>query len=144
MKLVFLDFDGVLTVPATNFRTASAESIRYLNELTDKTGAKIVVTSTWRLGGFEYVKEILGSWGATGEVIGITPDLTKRNKAIFVDASRGNEICEFLRKMTEQPENFVILDDESDMWPYSGFLILINHEIGFSEIDLEKALAMFS
>lgn len=53
MKLVFLDFDGVLT-NANSFRKASGYNapadppcVTALNRITDKCGAQIVVSSAW-------------------------------------------------------------------------------------------------
>lgn len=51
MKIIFLDFDGVLTIPATGFNYGHTTAIRELNRITTTINAVVVVSSTWRNGG---------------------------------------------------------------------------------------------
>jgi len=46
MKVIFLDFDGVITVPPKWY--LKADKIKYIKQIVDTTGAKIVVSSSWR------------------------------------------------------------------------------------------------
>ena len=49
MKILFLDFDGVITTLKTRWKI-DMDKIKIINDICDKTDAKIVVTSSWRIG----------------------------------------------------------------------------------------------
>ena len=85
MKVVFLDIDGVLNrltdlPPLIDGRrdwerNFHPPAVAALNDLLRVSGARIVVSSTWRLSrGFEELRELLASWGIEGEVVGVTPE----------------------------------------------------------------------
>lgn len=125
MKVIFLDIDGVLN----SRRTAVALgdfgrpshldrgecplfdpiAVRLLQILTERSGAVIVWTSTWRIGkdpqllADAFAKHY--NWQGA-KVIGSTP--VRHGK-------RGDEIKEWLER--NPVENYVILDDDSDMLP---------------------------
>ena len=126
MKIIFLDVDGVLNnqIFPQSFGSPAEFSkykdtvgypkcevvpnlIKLLNHVTDSTGAKIVVSSTWRNNdkGLEGVKELCKLWGITGEVIDTTPALS---------SCRGLEIKQFIEDCEEEIEDYIILDDDSD------------------------------
>jgi hypothetical protein len=146
-KIVFLDIDGVLNsqdwyverkdkyeMDDINnqypFYEFSPAHVANLNKITEKTGAKIVVSSTWRNGrSVEELSEILKSVGVTGEVIDKTPHLGGKDGYTI---PRGCEISKWLKardfkrinwsvkKLEEYQKktdirNYVILDDDSDM-----------------------------
>ena len=46
MKIIFLDIDGVLNTNSD--RNISDEKLIFLSELVPKTGAEIVLSSSWR------------------------------------------------------------------------------------------------
>lgn len=133
MKLVFLDIDGVLNRNHEEFiegscrhmgRTEhplSRELIENLNYLTDYTGAKIVVSSSWRKGEtVESMKELLESVGVTGEVVGITGSNPSGIRGIDIR----NWISDNLGARHSEYEDYVILDDDSDMllWQKDNFV----------------------
>ena len=113
MKVIFLDFDGVLNVIPKDwdqygslFHEELVENLRYIIQNTD---AVIVCSSTWRLSGLQYIQDMWKHRGYPGDVIDITPFIkTERG---FVD--RGYEIQQWLSE--NQVENYVILDDDDDM-----------------------------
>ena len=47
MKIIFLDFDGVITTPASR-GCLSAQKMQLVKKIVDATGAKIVISSSWR------------------------------------------------------------------------------------------------
>lgn len=120
MKVIFLDIDGVLnhyywyrehkdksnlSYPISDF---DPKSVSYLNNITDTTGAKIILSSSWR---FDLdIINILHTAGVTGEIIGCTPDLY----SIYGSLCRGKEIDAVLNKRTDI-ERYIILDDDTDM-----------------------------
>ena len=48
MKVIFLDFDGVITLPPKWH--LESDKIKLVKKIVDETGAKIVVSSSWRRG----------------------------------------------------------------------------------------------
>lgn len=98
MKVIFLDVDGVLNSEEWMksrrdkysmddihtqypFYEFSPDLVANLNKITDATGAKIVVSSTWRLGRtVEQLIELLKSVGVTGEVIDKTDHMGAPSK----------------------------------------------------------------
>lgn len=144
VKLIFLDFDGVLNNqlwyvatkgqradPITGQRILDdidPKSVEHLNILVKNTGAKVVVSSTWRLGRtVEQLQEILVRNGFEGEVIGKTDDLRPRDGGGYI--LRGNEILKWLETHNEKhfgcdAISYVIFDDDSDMlfWQKDNFI----------------------
>lgn len=127
MKVVFLDVDGVLNTEETfernyqeylktGIKNEPIDEIRigYLKEIVDKTGAKIVLSSSWRRhcefedglivseeGHTKYLIKMLAKYGMT------LYDITGYDR----EGNRGNEINEWLNQ--NEVENFIILDDSS-------------------------------
>jgi hypothetical protein len=142
MKIIFLDIDGVLNHESAyisgeikyvgdkdfHYQTFSKSSKNLLNELILKTGAKIVISSTWRSDGLDKMIKIWESESMMGEIIGITPSFHHRDFSV----PRGSEIKKFLELMNFRHinyskeiqgeymessgiENYIIIDDDSDM-----------------------------
>lgn len=134
MNLIFLDIDGVLNSHNFFSSRVSCKSIlddidpnavEILNKIVDKTGASVVISSTWRkIRTHEEIHKILVERGYRhNNVIGSTP---------VMDTVRGIEIDWFLKEMGFNPvyydkdlcqshinsskiKNYLILDDEPDM-----------------------------
>ena len=139
LRVIFLDFDGVLVTPASSFRrtgtgiVADPAAVDALNYLISETGARLVITSTWRL---EYslgeLSELLHSWKVQAEIIGIAPS----------GSSRGDEIQEWLDNCGESTpiDTFVILDDLTYMGKLSPRLVSTEFESGLTMDDARRAL----
>jgi len=139
VKVIFLDVDGVLNYSECWSRPESKgkgtliwdkDCIAQLNRIVKETGAKIVLSSTWRLYQDHY-NAVLYQMNIEGEIIDKTTDL--RN---FDNAQRGDEIDAWLSHHPEV-EKFVILDDDADMKHLLPFLIQSN----FNKKGLTKKLA---
>lgn len=148
MKVIFLDIDGVLnhqkhyewlietdeptpmqrTYPYTEF---NPESCRLLNEIIWETGAKIVVSSSWRLDGEARLNALFKFFGLP-KIYDITPCL---------NTTRGIEIGAWLAAHPEIT-NYVILDDDEDMnAEQMPFFIKTNpYEDGLNEDVKERAI----
>ena len=83
-KYIFLDIDGVLNSQdfvnelgkLWNGSQFDKKAIDRLNQITENTGAKIVISSTWRiLYSFEELTNLLKKEGVKAEVIDVTPCL---------------------------------------------------------------------
>jgi hypothetical protein len=114
VKVIFLDFDGVVVcLPLSNdslpsgklVRAANRECVARLNELVRRTGAAVVVSSTWRMHHTpEMLTGVLQRAGFIGEVFGTTPR--------FPGHERGYEIACWLAEYG--CSNYVVLDDDGD------------------------------
>ncbi len=111
MKVIFLDVDGVLNSDEyfdkiRNLdiqgieREVDIEKIKLLKKAIDKTGAKVVLSSSWRYTKYaQYLKELLSNYDI---YVDSTP---------FIENERGLEIKKWLSD-NQDAEDFVILDDE--------------------------------
>jgi len=120
MKVIFLDVDGVLNYNACwkrkenwnqGWRVWDQECINQLNRIIKETGAKIVVSSDWRLSQDSY-DELEFNMGITGEFIGETQSLIYNPEI----ACRGDEIQLFLDDHKDELniDRWIILDDVDD------------------------------
>ncbi len=156
MKIVFLDIDGVLNNEDSDIIYLGGDSKLhggfYAPELVDKfnlivkeTGAKIVLSSTWRLGlSLEDIEILLKEMGVQGEVIG------KTNAFWGGHIFRGNEIYEWIYNNQDligeaynDFKGYVILDDESDMlyWQRNNFVQ--THGLkGLTDSNVMEAIAI--
>lgn len=119
MKVIFLDIDGVLNVIGQGrdeygqgFHRHLVENLEYVIR---ETGAKIVISSTWRFSGLSVMQSMWKDRGLPGEVIDVTPDCARMGEGgIWQSKERGYEIKEWLDHSPEV-ESYVIIDDDSDM-----------------------------
>ena len=104
-----------------------------LNDLLEKTGANIVMSSSWRISmSLIRICEELVSCGFRfpERIVGCTPHVPERE--------RGYEIKLWLKQVPV--EKFVILDDCDDVGNLFPFLIKTDHFIGLQQIHIDKAL----
>jgi hypothetical protein len=108
MKILFLDFDGVLNVLSTDYDKFGAifhlHFVNNLKQIIDKTNAKIVISSSWRTDGLKTMQYMWQYRKLHGEVIDVTPYLANK---------RGYEIQQWIDK--HQIEKYCIVDDDTDM-----------------------------
>lgn len=162
MKVIFLDVDGVLNseddlliyreknkiTGCILYAEVEDRPLKLLKEIVDKTFAKIVVSSSWRIGCerngrqsifgrglYEKLEKRLKDYGM--EIYDITPSLG-------TGTQRGDEIREWLSQ--NETENFIILDDDSDMCEYveTKHFIQTTYKRGLTEELKNKAIAVLS
>ncbi len=122
MKVIFLDIDGVLNVcypDRDNYgRLFHPEFVDNLRWIIEETGAKIVISSTWRFSGLQVMKEMWEKRNLPGDVIDITIDCyqyVEEGREEFYDkVERGHEIQHWLDEHQTEVTNYVILDDDND------------------------------
>ena len=150
MKVIFLDFDGVITIPPKWY--INANKIKWIKKIVDETDAKIVVSSSWRR---ENVKETIN------DMIGKTKRCP-RNKMLYwlVDnlydvtswfsdkkyygTGRGGEIQTWLDKHPEV-DNYVIIDDDGDMLDSQLYhFVQTNYEDGITEVETIRAIKVLN
>lgn len=119
MKIIFLDIDGVLNVIPTGFDkfgpTFHDHFVENLKHLLQETGAKLVISSSWKHSGLKTMKDMWKYRNLPGEVIDITPDcqyvVDELGKMRYYDeVSRGAWLDKH-----DNIENYVIIDDDNDM-----------------------------
>jgi HAD domain in Swiss Army Knife RNA repair proteins len=131
MKVLFLDFDGVLVLAGKPSK-AAIDNLNYLLEKEPKL--KIVISSSWRHKGLEFCKNFLHQNGVDKEkVIGITDLVPSDN--------RGHHIERYLKE-NKKIKNFVIFDDidESEMHNCKKQMVQTNSYVGLTSKDVERAI----
>lgn len=127
MRIIFLDIDGVLNSWASSYKITT-EKLQLLNDLIKQTDAKIVISSSWRIGSSN-VKEFLKNKFKKDDFrLDNFKDATNREciQNIFYNdniidltdtfgPSRGDEIQRWLDNHSDDVDLYVILDDSSDM-----------------------------
>jgi hypothetical protein len=118
MKIIFLDFDGVITTYDSRWNI-DVEKLKLINKIIQQTNAKIVVTSSWKHGSknVEEFKEKIYTKRDTNE---------KKENPIFAKffeqiyditdgcGYRGDEVEKYINEHKQFIENYVILDDDDD------------------------------
>jgi len=164
MKVIFLDIDGVLNNQETLLRNDELDNILLLRlkTLVDKTGAKIVLSSSWRTC-FNPLRILMDRFNEIGLFISsLTPNgvsvdwiekqgyiptaryfFTKNNidgNRHYITTDRGAEIFKWL-STHQDIESYVILDDEAfDILNYfPNNFIKTNSLIGLTEENIQQA-----
>ena len=149
VKIIFLDFDGVLNtaefldklepVPyATHLgakllsRELDPVRVQCINDIVELTGAKVVVTSAWRVGStLQWLEQVLRHAGFVGEVVGKTQR--------FYGRPRSEEIQDWLEFREQEIESFVILDDDVSANIEGHFIETSFHE-GLTKAHVPQAI----
>lgn len=124
-KIIFLDIDGVLnsmdyfeqTKDCKGYTEINPEKVKLLKEIIDRTGAEIVLSSTWRNLGkrknepehpmYTYLTDTLKEYGM--EIVDHTP---------YIGQDRTKEIKAWLDKQSDKDIRFVSLDDDFQKQKY--------------------------
>ena len=157
MKIIFLDLDGVLTTLSTKWQTFHPDCVKALKRVLDATGANIVLSSCWRHGFIDWrtennclvhhtqalpvLKEMFIECGLPADtLISKTPDILNSN------ATRGEEISLWLKKHGEEfgVQQFIVLDDSSDVEPHFEHFVQTDGELGMNEKDADKAISLLT
>lgn len=153
MKIIFLDFDGVMDTEYYDYILSEAvkpisdeygllfdpECVKNLKYIIDNTGADIVVSSTWK-DDMSY-KEILDMWkyrGLPGFVTDVTPNTAKH--------IRGDEIDAWLKECPTKC-SYVIIDD-LEAYNFNEHqiprLLIVNPFFGLDEYAAERAIRILN
>lgn len=119
LRVIFLDIDGVLSHFKSHWNI-DPKKVALLEEVLKATGAKIVVSSSWRAGcrdGKDFVDKMFTSWRS--QVSSLKRDSLFIESIIDVTdhhgSARGDEIQRWLDAHEDEVETYVILDDDNDM-----------------------------
>lgn len=151
MKIIFLDIDGVLNSVMYDAHRQEERAdnridmtrVKLLADIVNATGAKIVLSSTWRedwnkfpeLCGVdgEYINECLAKYGLS--IMDKTPCLNYSDE-------RQVEILNWLAHHTDEVESFVVLDDINCGWSVliRNTVITNPYGYGLEESHVQKAI----
>lgn len=137
MKILFLDFDGVIKPLHADF---SKDACRRVSDLLVKEpNLRIVVSSSWREQGLQACRGILAGLGIDPiKVIDVTPGQPEHALK-----TRDHHIKKWLRDHKDV-ENFVILDDEAEMPDFSKKYVNTDSYIGLTDKGAEKAIEILN
>lgn len=161
MRIIFCDFDGVLNgvdswsmsqqeyeakregpddTPLNLLRLRlDPERVRILNDVLERTGAKVVLSTAWRYWpDQDYVREKLEKAGFAGTIVGATPGWIGPGKR------RGDEIQAWLDEHDGEVEAFAILDDSDDMGHLMDHLVYVDPETGLNESYVPRLLELLT
>lgn len=156
--VIFLDVDGVLN-SIDYAERCNAEGRRWgghhfidpaavarLDALVRATGARVVVSSSWRIGTRTWkLQRLLAEKGFTGRLDGRTPILRPwRGGRGRTRIERGDEIACWMSQHGIEAERVVILDDDSDMAHLAPRLVRTAHGLGLTDGDVALALALLT
>lgn len=132
MKVLFLDFDGVIKPLHEDFSRPACERVSML--LNKVPSLRIVVSSSWREKGLKECRHILSGLGIDPiKVIDVTEGMPEHALK-----TRDHHIKKWLRD--HPAENFVILDDEAEMPDFKHKYVNTKSDVGLTEKDAEHAL----
>ncbi len=154
MKIIFLDFDGVLNnleflindqearsyyrQPRGHIDRLCPDNMKVLNDVLDRTEAKIVVSSHWRLmNSVERLQEILDFNNVQGRVLDKTPEP-------YEHATRDAEIKHWLDNTAHNIKSFVIVDDEHLMPSYPNNFVQTTIETGLTPENGEELISILN
>ena len=120
MKVIFLDIDGVLNEEKSRsrcggYRGIDNKKVEILAKIVEETGARLVLTSTWKNHWQPSYKEFQGFLGNYLDRkmkkygLRIYSKVASKDRRMGVYYSRGESILYYLSR--NKPEKFVILDD---------------------------------
>ena len=167
-KIIFLDFDGVLTnnnYSARLFEEGKPTSDKYgelfdpkavdlLNHIIDDTDAKVVVSSSWRYLGLAKLQELWQERGLHGQVIDMTSlhavdEFIMENGLEWLEngvegnemsSPRSMEIEHWLRYRKGNIANYVILDDLPMPTTLQAHFVQVNPVYGLLAPQTEQAI----
>lgn len=165
-RFIFLDFDGVLNTGRYQRELQARremgrdafgprfdpQAIDALRILLERSGAQLVITSSWRTEGLAAMRDLWQSRSLPGMIADITPfymygayrTSTQDEPFMgFTPGCRGLEIAEWLAQYAEPDASYVILDDEEDfLLRQASRLVRINPETGLTAADVRKAMVV--
>ena len=155
MKIIFLDFDGVLNSRnydrQRDFRRSdnAFDDTRFplLKKIVEHTGAKIVITTTWRTHWHkdkskndetgEYIDNLFKKHGLT---------IYDKTPLIGIGSDRAEEVKSYLEYPEEEVESFVIIDDYMFSWGdlQDKFVKTNAYKDGLDEENVKEAIKILN
>lgn len=123
--------------------------IKLLKEIIDTTSAKVVLSSTWRIGWFD---RDYGLFGRNAEDFTKLENKLKESDITFISRTprlssgyRGEEIKTWIDNWKgESVESFIIIDDDADMKPFMDRLVQTSFNKGLQQKNVDKAIKLLN
>lgn len=137
MKVIFLDIDGVfnsnLWYERGNEGDFDPNTVEIFNHIIEKTGASIVISSSWRQGDTDYLRAAFKVAGIKGDIIGETP--------IIRFDRRGREVDAFLRGY-KGIEKYCIIDDDWQIYDrhHYRYMVKTSSKVGLTLANAHDAI----
>jgi hypothetical protein len=160
IKVLFLDIDGVLNPKWWNGGKPSdkygvlfeAKAVDNLKKIIEKTGADIVISSSWKCMGLSELRKMWKERKLPGRIIDITPDYLSEELLLNPDLNndnilynRGCEIKGWLSKYGDEVSNYAIIDDMDDILPeQQPHFVWTDEEIGLTEGNAIQAIMILN
>jgi hypothetical protein len=161
MKVIFLDIDGVLNCSTSKsfchddtcgiITGIDSDKVKRLARIVEQTGAKIVLSSDWKVGWEKYYITNKPSHAKY-----LDNHLLKKGGLIIFDKTpntnkgswfRGEEILAYLRSHKDV-ENYVILDDtffeDFDNKNIIDHLIITDYKYGLTDENVKQAIEVLN
>lgn len=160
-NIIFLDIDGVLnnnfewfaysvSHPVKNnipLRLISKSNLTYLlntlKEIDKKNSIKIVISSSWRLSGYDtFVEDIItGCKEKADELLEyLHHDWRVPSK---LSSTRGENVLFWLKEHKDEIEKYLCIDDDNDDYLQDQPVLQCNDEYGFGFVESQLALEYF-
>ena len=152
MKIIFLDFEGVLVTQASRVIArlesltdiqAFPPAIEALNKILVQTDAQIVATSSWRSSGMGLVGDLLDKWGAQGRCVDIVPYRRNREEEIqaWISLAADENTYEF---ELGHLENFAVIDGLDDLGALHPYHFRTDADMGLTEALADRVIAFLN
>lgn len=169
MKILFLDFDGVLNTENYQVQLRKEgrtgrdcdgplfdpNAVRNLKRIHDAVpDVRIVIESSWKVDGFSQLRRMWERRGLPGRIHDVTPDVMSEELLTLdlsapdvmtrlEDLGKGREISQWMEEHAEGECQYAILDDLPE---FSGELaahhVLIRPDVGITAADAEKVIQL--
>ena len=159
-KIIFLDIDGVLSPRWWNSDKQSdnygclfdAKAVANFAKIIEKTDAEIVVSSSWKLMGFQALQDMWKDRKLPGKIIDITPDYMSDELLMKEDSTnvdylfeRGSEIQGWLLLHGDDVSRYAIIDDMDDILPeQQSHFVQTDPEVGITNDDVKKVVHLLN
>jgi hypothetical protein len=144
-KIIFLDFDGVITTDKSDYRL-DARKLALLGRIIDATDCSLVISSSWRSISVQTTIESLSDsmdyfnngivFPFCNRIVGVTD--------ILAQQSRGDEIAKWIADKGFSGQ-YIILDDINDFLEEQlPHFVKTDGKKGLSNADAEKTITLLN
>ena len=129
-----------------------AKAVANFAKIIEKTDAEIVVSSSWKLMGFQALQDMWKDRKLPGKIIDITPDYMSDELLMKEDSTnvdylfeRGSEIQGWLLLHGDDVSRYAIIDDMDDILPeQQSHFVQTDPEVGINFDDVKKVVHLLN